>query len=240
MGRQPSALTPEHSTTSLEGLRVLFVADSLRVGETEHQIVDLALDLSRRGAEVEIATSTRAPLDAFAKRYGIRVTTCGSSTVERRYDACFAAELSVLVCARRPHIVHSHMLASSVAAAEALSKMPMSLVVHERTTELWRDQDHIEMMEPVYRRACAVIAASQPVRRRLIDDHGVPEAKIWLDSKDSSSGRTPSCDSLAGIADRPDQVAGWMSTTNASGPAYVRRNVVESYLGAISGELCRN
>lgn len=157
---------------------ILFVADSLTVGGAERVLVGLAAGLVGRGNTVTIAASAGGSLAADAAKAGIDVAILGPALVKRRADPLFAAALGELVRARRPQLVHTHMYASTVAAAAVLREIDAALVVHEHSEAAWRDDTAKALARIAYRRADAIVAVSDGIAERLQTVDGVDDHKI--------------------------------------------------------------
>src|SRR4051812_6650039 len=161
-------------------LKVLFVADSLDVGGAERVLIGLANDLVRRGHSVTVACSAGGQLMDEARASGVRVRFVGRGLAKRRVDFDFVAGLRNLFVEDRWDVVHTHMFASTVAAALALRRSAPPLVIHEHSEAGWRDVVARRTNAMAYRRSEAVIAVSSAIRQRLVETDGVPAAKVHL------------------------------------------------------------
>lgn len=162
----------------MKARRALFVADSLEVGGAERVLVGLAAGLSARGTRVTIAASIGGALESDARSAGVDVRILGSSLVKRRADHLFTAGINHAVEEEMPDVVHSHMFASTVAAADALQYSDVPLVVHEHSEAGWRDKNARSIAARAYRRSTAVIAVSNSIRERLLYVDRVSPGKI--------------------------------------------------------------
>jgi glycosyltransferase involved in cell wall biosynthesis len=160
--------------------RVLFVADSLEVGGAERALMGLAVGLAARGTQVTLACSVGGALAVDAEISGVGVLALGTRQVKRRADASFAWALREEIVGDPPDLVHSHMYASTVAAAHALSGLGIPLVVHELSEAFWRDKRARRIAAVAYRSSAAVIAVSAAIGRRLLEVDRVSAAKIHL------------------------------------------------------------
>ncbi|MEA3217214.1 MAG: hypothetical protein QOJ19_3370 [Acidimicrobiia bacterium] len=162
------------------GQRVLFVADSLDIGGAERVLLGIAAGLVERGHQVTVACSAGGALAADAVGFGVAVRVVGRRLAKRRVDADFADGLARLIAADRPDVVHSHMFASTAAAALALLRCRVPLVVHEHSEAVWRDSAARRVAFAAYADSAAVIAVSAAIKRRLIDVDGVAGEKVHL------------------------------------------------------------
>ena len=160
--------------------RVLFVADSLEVGGAERALMGLAVGLVARGTQVTLACSVGGALAVDAEISGVGVLALGTRQVKRRVDASFAWALREEIVGDPPDLVHSHMYASTVAAAHALSGLGIPLVVHEHSEAFWRDKRARRIAAVAYRSSAAVIAVSAAIGRRLAEVDRVSAAKIHV------------------------------------------------------------
>lgn len=151
----------------MAGRQILFVADSLALGGAERVMLDIAAGLVDRSEMVCIAVSAAGPLGIEAARVGVDVVVLGAGLVKRRTDERFTAALGELIRARRPHLVHTHMYASTVAACSALGDDRAALIVHEHSEAGWRDAAARALAREAYRRADAIIAVSEAIATRL-------------------------------------------------------------------------
>jgi glycosyltransferase involved in cell wall biosynthesis len=160
---------------------VLQVVDSLGPGGAERHVVDLALELHRRGHRVEVACSVSGPLAAPLAAAGVPVHALMPELVKRRACPDYAGRLAALLRRRPVDVVHAHVHASAVAAAAAVdsaapavdSAAPAAAVVLTEHTEApWRTRSDRAAADRAYRRAAAVLAVSRPVAAMLLR-HGV-------------------------------------------------------------------
>jgi len=170
-GQPPLAMTAR---------RVLFVADSLDVGGAERVLVELAGGLVARGARVAVACSVGGALAVQAEQAGIKVVVLGSTLVKRRVDRDFADALARLIALDAPEVVHSHMYASTAAAAFAVEGIGVPLVIHEHSEAHWRNKQARRRIADAYRRCRAVIAVSGPIRQRLVELDQVAPEKVHV------------------------------------------------------------
>ena len=173
-------LLDEFEDDMVAGRRILHVSDSLQMGGAERVLIELAAGLVDRGARVTVACSVGGLLEVEAQRIGVDVRVVGNTLVKRRLDTTFASWLAGLIVNDPPDLVHTHMHASSVAAALALKQSRIPLIAHEHSEAGWRDSEARCSAADAYRRSAAVIAVSTAIRRRLVDVDGVPSGKVYV------------------------------------------------------------
>ncbi len=158
--------------------RVLQVVDALDGGGAERHVVDLARALDARGFAVTVAASADGPARACLEAAGVGVHVVADGLVKRRTSARYAVALRALVARLQPDVVHAHIHASEVAAAAALWRSDVPLVLTEHTEAPWRGPSARAALRWAARRADLVVAVSSAVARRLVDEHGVPGEKV--------------------------------------------------------------
>lgn len=122
--------------------RVLFVTTSMMAGGAETQVFLLARELRRRGHDVAVVTMRDAEAyQAELAALGIPLTSLGMrrGVADPRALLRLAAE----VRARRPDVVHSHMVHANLLArlARLLAPMPVQISTAHNLTEgaRWRE-----------------------------------------------------------------------------------------------------
>ena len=160
--------------------RLLLVADSLDVGGAERHVVGLGGAIVRAGYAVTVACSIAGPLTLPAQQAGLTVRPLLSHLVKRRLSLVFAWRLARLVRQERFDLVHAHMYASAAASALATLATNVPLVLTEHSEARWRTGQARWLSRRIYRRAAHVIAVSNRIRRRLIDEDGVPPTRITV------------------------------------------------------------
>jgi glycosyltransferase involved in cell wall biosynthesis len=158
--------------------RVLQVVDALDGGGAERHVVDLARALDARGFDVAIAASTDGPARARLEAAGVEVHVVADGLVKRRTSVRYALGLRALVARLRPNVVHAHIHASEVAAAAAVWRSDVPLVLTEHTEAPWRGRSARAALRWAARRADLVVAVSSAVARRLVTEHGVAAEKV--------------------------------------------------------------
>ena len=159
-------------------LRVLCVADSLDVGGAEHHVVGLASALLEAGHEVVLACSIEGSLATTARQSGVQVRPLLQRLVKRRVSPSYARALKKLLAEHDFDLVHAHMYASAAAAALATRHRSEPLVLTEHSQAAWRGRTARLCSRLLYRRAARIIAVSDQIRRRLIDQDCVPDTRI--------------------------------------------------------------
>ena len=163
---------------TLRPLRLLLVVDSLDVGGAEQHVVSLASALAQRGHHVTLACSAEGALAPLVRRAGIPVRSLDHHVVKRRLSPTFAWKLALLVRQGHFDLVHAHMYASAFASACATLGTATPLVLTEHSEANWRSQRACRCARWFYQRAKHVIAVSKEIRRRLIEQDGVPFDRV--------------------------------------------------------------
>jgi glycosyltransferase involved in cell wall biosynthesis len=141
-------------------------------------VVNLASSLVRGGWSATIACSVEGALASDAHSAGIDVVPLLSSIAKRRVSLEYAWRLANLARRGRFGLVHAHMFASSVAAAVATVLTHLPLIITEHSEATWRSGRARWYSRQAYRRATAVVAVSESIRRRLIVEDGVPAERV--------------------------------------------------------------
>jgi glycosyltransferase involved in cell wall biosynthesis len=158
---------------------VLLVVDSLAAGGgAERYVVDLALELRRRGRDVELACSADGPLRRDLDAAGVPVHTVSDRLAKRRFDSRYARSLRALVRSGDYDVVHAHIYASIAAAAVATAGVDVPLVVTEHTAAPWRRRPARVASQLAYRRAAHVTVVSQEIREQIVEDFGASAGKV--------------------------------------------------------------
>jgi glycosyltransferase involved in cell wall biosynthesis len=157
---------------------VLLVIDSLDGGGAERYVVDLAIELRRRGWPVEVACSTGGVRAGALAEAGVPVLILLDTLVKRRVSRRYGRALRRLIEDRRPALVHAHLYASAAAAALATRDLAVPLAVTEHTEAPWRGRRAREVSREVYRRADHVVAVSTAIRDVLVEEYGVPLGQV--------------------------------------------------------------
>jgi glycosyltransferase involved in cell wall biosynthesis len=170
---------PPRARRAARPLRVLQVVDSLAVGGgAERYVVDLVIELRRRGFDVEVACSVDGPLRSDLERAGVTVHELTHRLAKRRFDPRYARSLRALVGERRFDLVHAHLYASIAAAALATARRPVPLVVTEHTEAPWRGPLAQLVSRVAYRHAAHVTGVSEAIRELVVGDFGIAPDKV--------------------------------------------------------------
>lgn len=196
MGTQRHALSPQDRP-----LRVLQVVDSLDPGGAERHVVDLALELRRRGHDVEVASSVGGALAAELAQRGVPLRPLMNDLVKRRACLNFAAQLRCLIVANRYDVVHAHIYASAVAAAVATASSGCPLIITEHTEAPWRSPEARRISRWVYQRAARLVAVSSVIGDLLHQQYQVSRTRIQVIPPAITPARVPA-------APRPSQWQG--------------------------------
>jgi glycosyltransferase involved in cell wall biosynthesis len=149
-------------------MRIVHVCDSLAIGGAERAAIETAYRLSVRGMEVQICCSGAGPLLNEATSRGIPVTILDSNVVKRRISMSFARSLREFVDRTQPDIVHSHMFASSAAAAFAGLSQPLIATVHSEMA--WRTIHDRPATKLVFDQHVSIIAVTDAIKGMLLGE----------------------------------------------------------------------
>lgn len=158
--------------------RLLLVIDSLDVGGAERHVVGLGTALRQAGFAVTLACATSGVLTEAAVAAGLQVNVLLDHPVKRHLDGGFAWALSRLLQRQQFDLVHAHLYASATAAGLATLGSGVPLVITEHSEAGWRTSLARMCSRLAYRRAAHVIAVSNAIRRRLVDEDGVPDQRV--------------------------------------------------------------
>jgi len=168
-----------HQPPSLQRpMRLLLVADSLDVGGAEWHVVNLASALAEQGHRITLACTVEGVLAPLAEHAGISVRPLLHHLVKRRQSPRYAWKLAKLVRQSQFDLVHAHMYASALASAYALLGTSIPLVITEHSQANWRSHYACRCSQWSYSQARHIIAVSREIRRRLIEQEGVPSDRI--------------------------------------------------------------
>ncbi len=159
-------------------MRLLLVADSLDVGGAEWHVVNLASVLAEQGHRITLACTVEGVLAPLAEQAGISVRPLLHHLVKRRQSPRYAWKLAKLVRQSQFDLVHAHMYASALASAYALLGTSIPLVITEHSQANWRSHYACRCSQWFYSQARHIIAVSREIRRRLIEQEGVPSDRI--------------------------------------------------------------
>ena len=168
----------EDADLPLRPMRLLLVADSLDVGGAERHVVNLASALARQGHMVTLASSVEGALTPLAEQAGVFVRPLLRHLVKRRLSLKYAGRLAGLVRPGQFDLVHAHMYASALASAYATLGTDTPLVITEHSQADWRSGYARRCSRWIYFRAKHIIAVAREIRRRLIEQDGVPYDRV--------------------------------------------------------------
>jgi glycosyltransferase involved in cell wall biosynthesis len=167
--------------------RLLQVVDSLVAGGAEQHTVDLAVGLRQRGWQLAVACSVVGPSGAARRAvlerladHDVRVSALSEELVKRRVCDQYVARLGDLIDEFSPDVVHGHIYASAAAAARAVAKRPIPLVVTEHTEAPWRDVWARSESAAYYQRADRILCVSTSIRALLRTEYRVSRQKLRL------------------------------------------------------------
>jgi len=171
-------MSTEDPHQPLRPMRLLLVADSLNVGGAERHVVSLASALVQRGHRVTFVCSVEGALAPLAEQAGVLVRPLLRRLVKRRLSPTFVWKLARFLRQSQFDLVHAHMYASALASASALLGTAIPLVITEHSQASWRSRYARRCNQWSYQRATHIIAVSKEIRRRLIEQDGVPYDRV--------------------------------------------------------------
>jgi glycosyltransferase involved in cell wall biosynthesis len=160
--------------------RLLLVVDSLEVGGAERHVVDLACALRRKGYGVEVACSVAGELAGSLEAAGVPVRPLTRQRVKRRVSLAYARSIGRILKESRFDLVHAHIYASAVAAAIAVRRIGLPLVITEHTEASWQGWWTRRVSRWTHRQATHTIAVSATTQRRLIEKDRLPPDRVSL------------------------------------------------------------
>jgi len=167
------------------------VIDSLDVGGAERHVLALARGLGERGHDVRLACSAGGPLQAEAADTGLSVVVMAQDVVKRRVSTEFAAFVASELERHPVDVVHAHLFAAAAAATSACQGRNCRLVITEHSEAVWRGAAELEVCSWIRSRSNAVIAVSQEIARRLIEQEGTPPELVSLIANAVMTGPYP-------------------------------------------------
>jgi len=164
---------------------VLYVVDSLDVGGTETQMVQVARRLGSYGYEVTVAClRAGGPLTEALAEKGIRIL----EFPKRRSMLSFAAVYQLLRLVRHLRregigVVHAHDLWANLMGVPAawLARTPVILASQRNLAHVdWYTPFRRKLLRVIFRLSTAVIANSAAVRALLLEKFRVPADKVHV------------------------------------------------------------
>ncbi|MFN2582566.1 MAG: glycosyltransferase [Candidatus Dormibacteria bacterium] len=176
---------------SRKARRILLVCDSLEMGGAERHVVGVATALRARGHDVAVACSTAGMLADAVREDGVEVHVLGDRLVKRSSDRGYRDWLRNLGARLEPDIIHAHMHASAIAAADLSKTIGVPLVVTEHSEATWRDAVAWSDIGDVYAQSTAIITVSEAIAQRLGAATGVDTERIHVIRNGLNFGAVP-------------------------------------------------
>jgi glycosyltransferase involved in cell wall biosynthesis len=165
-------------------MKILHVINNLAAGGAELQLLSVCREMTRMGVEIIVAClredgkGSRLLRGEFESLDIQVVRLVGGG----RYNVWFPADLVRLIARVKPDVIHTHLPRADWAGAIAKGFCRKTLVVssvHD-IHAFWAGRWTMPLCDWAWRRADAIVAISEAVRRWLINSRGIPEAKISL------------------------------------------------------------
>jgi len=187
-------------------MKIVFVAYKSDISGGERVLLDLAACLKQRGHEVLAVSPAPGPLPEALQALGAPVEIIPFG---KTYDFGAVFRLTRFLRRRRPDVLHSHSMLTSILCrpAGALARVPVSISTEHLTMELargGRGKGRVERAKARYYRLLdnltsrfnqAVVAVSQAVKDDLIEQ-GMEESRVVVIR---NGIEIPPCDPAAGL-----------------------------------------
>lgn len=165
--------------------RVLHIVDSLDVGGTETQMVQVVRLLSTRGYQVIVAClRAGGPLTQLLQEKGVRIIEF------RKYRTLLTPQsvyqlfrLAWFLRREKIDVLHAHDLWSNLMGVPAawIARTPVILASQRNLAHLpWYTPLRRKVIRLLFRLSTAVIANSEAVRKLLIEEFGVPVGRVHV------------------------------------------------------------
>ena len=144
-------------------LRVVHVVDSFGLGGAQKHVIGLAAATQQLGVRCYLAVATDGPLREVAVRAGLPHRVFGLPSVRRRYSPRYVEAIRTYLDHVGADVVHGHVFASAVAAAEAAQGVGVPFVVRQHSLARWRAERDLVRVAQTYRRAGLIVAVSAEI-----------------------------------------------------------------------------
>ena len=141
-------------------LKVVHVCDSFEIGGAQKHVIGLAAATQQLGVRCYLAVATDGPFRELAVEARLPHRVFGLSSVRRRYSTRYVEAIRTYLDQVGADVVHGHIFASAVAAAEAAQAVGVPFVVTQHSLARWRTQRDLVRVAQAYRRAALIIAVS--------------------------------------------------------------------------------
>ncbi|MFH2073232.1 MAG: glycosyltransferase family 4 protein [Actinomycetota bacterium] len=144
-------------------LRVVHVVDSFEIGGAQKHVIGLAAAAQQMGVRCHLAVATGGPFQEVAVRAGLSHRVFGLPSVRRRYSTRYVEAIRKYLEHVGADVVHGHIFASAVAAAEAAQAVGVPFVVTQHSLARWRTERDLVRIAQTYRRAALIVAVSDEI-----------------------------------------------------------------------------
>lgn len=207
----------------LAALRVLYMGDTLNVGGTENQMVQVARRLKRRGAYIRVGClGARGSLLRALQDEEIPVTEFPvHGGLTRPQGLLGLLDLSRFIRSHRFDVVHTHDLWSNLIGVPAAFLARAPVIVSSRrdlANWWWYTPNRRRVLRWIQRLSHIVVANSEAVREMLVRDDGFDPARVRVvrNGVDSISFEQASADRSALIpgATKDDKLVAVLANMN--------------------------
>ena len=165
--------------------RVLHIIDSLDVGGTETQMVQVVRRLSMRGYQVTVAClRAGGPLTQLLQEKGVRIIEFPKYRALLTLRSIYQLfRLAWFLRREKIDVLHSHDLWSNLMGVPAawIARTPVILASQRNLAHLpWYTPFRRKVVRLIYRLSTAVIANSEAVRKLLIEEFRVPAGRVHV------------------------------------------------------------
>ncbi len=170
---------------SIPAMRVLHVVDSLDVGGTESQMVQVAQRLDPRFFEVTVATlRAGGPLTEVLEKAEIRIIEFPKRRTMLSFQAAYQLiRMAWFIRRERIDVIHAHDLWANLMAVPAawLARAPVIISSQRNLATLWWYMpSRKKVIRRVHRMATRVIANSEAGRELLIKEFEIPSKHVQV------------------------------------------------------------
>jgi glycosyltransferase involved in cell wall biosynthesis len=141
-------------------LRVVYVCDSFEIRGAQKHVIGLAAAVQQMGVRCHLAVATGGPFREVAVRAGLSHRVFGLPSVRRRYSGRYVEAIRTYLDNVGADVVHGHIFASAVAAAEAAQAVGVPFVMTQHSLGRWKNERDLVRAAQTHRRAGLIIAVS--------------------------------------------------------------------------------
>lgn len=165
--------------------RVLHIVDSLDVGGTETQMVQVVRRLRMRGYQVTVAClRAGGPLTQLLQEKGVRIVEFRKHRTLLSLKSIYQLlRLAWFLRRQKIDVLHAHDLWSNLMGVPAawIARTPVILASQRNLAHLpWYTPFRRNVVRFIYRLSTAVIANSEAVRKLLIEEFRVPDGRVHV------------------------------------------------------------